>query len=66
MAMVSVTSDGVSKTVAAGQVPAAQLVTTGSVVNGVARISIPALNQKFSAGDNVTIKGGEVITTSLE
>jgi hypothetical protein len=65
MSLVNLTTDGVSKSVIAGQVSQVSLVNKATAPIGVARISIPLLNQKFSAQDNVTIKGGEVIVSSL-
>ena len=67
MAQVNITVDSKvvsvsSGTVAHAAIMAASLPTT---TNAVPRLRISLLNQIFSAGDNITIKGGEVMTTSL-
>ena len=64
MANASVTINGISKTATAtthGTLVAMVTPTT----NAVPRLNIPLRNQKFSAGENITLKGGEVITTSM-
>ena len=66
MANVSVMMDGKAVTVAPGQVPHPILAAAATTTNAVPRLHIPALNQTFSAGDNVTIAGGEVITSGLK
>jgi hypothetical protein len=65
MANVTITVDGKLKTVAAGGTTHQALATLASASSGVPRLSIPALNQKFSAGDNITLNGGEIIVSSL-
>jgi chitodextrinase len=66
MANVNITIDAKPSTVTAGRFSQPALVKmTTPTTNAVPRLNIPALNQKFSAGDNVTINGGEIITSSL-
>jgi hypothetical protein len=68
MAKVNVTVDGKQISVTAGAVahPAIVAAAAPTTTNAVPRLRIPLLNQIFSAGDNITIGGGEVITSALD
>jgi hypothetical protein len=66
MASVNITVDSQAKTVVSGATnhgAIAKLITP--TTNAVPRLRIPALNQIFSPGDNITLKGGEIITSGL-
>ena len=66
MSKVAITIDAKPITIAKGELAQPVLVKqTTPTTNAVPRLSIPTLNQKFSAGDNVTIGGGEIITSGL-
>jgi hypothetical protein len=66
MANVIINIDGNQKTITSGKMSQPSLVKlTVPTTNAVPRLRIPALNQIFSAQDNVTINGGEVITSGL-
>jgi sulfur carrier protein ThiS len=66
MASVNVTLNNNPVTLASKNTThAAILAQTTPKASGVTRINIPALNQKFSAGENITLSGNEIITTSL-
>lgn len=66
MSLASITVDAKPKTIAPGKIAQPALVKLATpTTNAVPRLRIPALNQIFSAQDNVTINGNEVITSSL-
>jgi hypothetical protein len=69
MAQVSITTAGTTHTVNSGGTPVVAIKKAAKVADAtlgyLGSVRIPALNQKFSDGDNVTISGGEIITFSL-
>jgi len=65
MANASVTINGISKTATTATTHGTLAAMVTPTTNAVPRLNIPLLNQKFSAGENITLKGGEVITTSM-
>jgi hypothetical protein len=62
---VTVTADAQSITLVKGTVAAALIVKLAGNPYPGAKVRYPALNQIFSAKDNITCNGGESFTTSL-